>query len=183
MTYIDFVIFPCLWFIYCGSYIIRLVLEKIVLEFLSILLLELLACLLLNKLLSEMCSAVSSRLLIDSRSCWTDSEVALCWIMGKEKGWKSWVKNRVLRVERLQIGVNRFMLLEGKIQHTYRREFAKGMILIGDSQVLTFYLEAKWDVRIQCELEIEYCWKGCDAKPRKGIEVFFENSDDFKTRV
>lgn len=49
------------------------------------------------------------------------------------------------------------MLLEGKIQHTDRREFAKGMILIGDSQVLTFCLEAKWDVRIQCELEIEYC--------------------------
>ena len=45
-----------------------------------------------------MCSAVSLRLLIDSRSCWADSKVALCWIKAKEKGWKSWVKNRVLRV-------------------------------------------------------------------------------------
>ena len=60
------------------------------LESLAILRLELLGCALINKLISEMCSAVSSRLLIGNRFCWTDSEVALCWIIGKEKSCKSW---------------------------------------------------------------------------------------------
>ena len=42
------------------------------LESLAILRLELLGYDLINKLISEMCSAVSSNLLIDNRLCWTD---------------------------------------------------------------------------------------------------------------
>ena len=62
----------------------------------SILRLELLGCVLLNKFVSEMYSAVSSRLLIDSRFCWADSEVTLCWIMRKGKSYKSRVEKRVV---------------------------------------------------------------------------------------
>ena len=61
------------------------------LEFLSILHLELLGCVLQNKFINEVCSAVSSRLLIHNKFCWADSEVVLCWIMGNEKSWKQWV--------------------------------------------------------------------------------------------
>ena len=71
------------------------------LESLAILRLELLGCALINKLISEMCSVVSLRLLIDKRFCWTDSEVVLCCIIGKEKSCKPWGENRVLRVRRL----------------------------------------------------------------------------------
>ena len=70
------------------------------LEFVSILHLELLGCVLQNKFINEVCSAVSSRLLIRNKFCWADSEVALCWIMGNEKSWKPWVENRVLKVSK-----------------------------------------------------------------------------------
>ena len=47
--------------------------------------LELLICVFFSKLISEMCSAFSSQLLIGNRISWTNSEVALCWTLGKEK--------------------------------------------------------------------------------------------------
>ena len=30
--------------------------------------------------------------------CWSDSKIALCWIKGKEKCWKPWVENRVVKI-------------------------------------------------------------------------------------
>ena len=33
--------------------------------------------------------------------CWTDSEVALCWINGKEKSWAHWVENRVVAIRKV----------------------------------------------------------------------------------
>ena len=39
---------------------------------------------------------LKGRVAIDSVYCWSDSEVALCWVKGKEKCWKPWVENRVV---------------------------------------------------------------------------------------
>ena len=75
--------------------------KTVPLESRTILHLELLGCALLNKLISEMYSAVSSRLLIDSIFCWADSGVTLCWIMGKETSYKSWVETRTLRARKV----------------------------------------------------------------------------------
>ncbi|XP_066925160.1 uncharacterized protein [Clytia hemisphaerica] len=33
--------------------------------------------------------------------CWTDSEVARSWIKGKEKAWKDWVENRVVKIRQV----------------------------------------------------------------------------------
>ena len=33
--------------------------------------------------------------------CWSDSQVALCWLKGKNKCWKPWVENRVVKVRKV----------------------------------------------------------------------------------
>ena len=45
--------------------------------------------------------AVSSRVCVDGIFYWTDSEVALCWFMGKEKYWKPWVENPVVAIRKV----------------------------------------------------------------------------------
>jgi len=62
--------------------------------------LELLGCLLLSELIQDVKRAIAGRLEIDLIRCWTDSTVALCWIKGKEKTWKAWVENRVLKIRK-----------------------------------------------------------------------------------
>ena len=62
--------------------------------------LELLSCLLLSTLLSECKLALQRKIKIDKTFCWSDSEVALCWIKGKEKIWKPWVENRVVKIRK-----------------------------------------------------------------------------------
>ena len=55
---------------------------------LSISRLELLGCVLLSKGLKDVLVALKRRASIDSVYCWLDSEVALCWVKGKENCWK-----------------------------------------------------------------------------------------------
>ena len=59
---------------------------------LSIPRLELLACVLLSKVSKDVLVALKGRVSVDSVYCWSDSEVALCWVKGKENvgshGWK-----------------------------------------------------------------------------------------------
>ena len=45
--------------------------------------LELLSCLLLSKLVSQIVTSIGSRIGINAIICWSDSEVALAWIRGK----------------------------------------------------------------------------------------------------
>ena len=59
--------------------------------------LELVGCVLLAKLMKEIKKATRSSVFIDD-TCWTDSNVVLYWIKGKEKCWKPWVENRVVSV-------------------------------------------------------------------------------------
>ena len=56
--------------------------------------LELLGCLLLSKLIKEVLEGIKGRIKLDNIICWSDSEVALCWIRGKER-----VGNLGLRIE------------------------------------------------------------------------------------
>ena len=71
------------------------------LKSLSIPKLELLGCLLLTDLLKECQSAFRGRVEVNDVYCWSDSEIALCWITGKEKCWKPWVENRVVKIRKV----------------------------------------------------------------------------------
>ena len=63
--------------------------------------LELLGCLLLSKLIREVLLGVEKRIKLHDIFCWTDSEVALCWINGKEKSWEPWIENRVVAIRKV----------------------------------------------------------------------------------
>ena len=63
--------------------------------------LELVACLLLTTSIGSIMRGVSSRIKVDSTHCWTDSEVALCWIKGNRKLWKPWVESCVVNIRRV----------------------------------------------------------------------------------
>ena len=55
--------------------------------------LELLACLLLSKLVESVRKAVEVEVEIGSVMLWPDSEIALYWIRGLRLEWKQWVEN------------------------------------------------------------------------------------------
>ena len=56
--------------------------------------LELQAAVLLSKLLPAIVSALKRRFPAIDTYCWSDSEIALCWIKGVNKEWKPWVNHR-----------------------------------------------------------------------------------------
>ena len=55
-------------------------------------------CFLLSRLINNVKSAFSKRLNLSKVFCWTDSRVDFGWIKGKEKSWKVWVENRVVKI-------------------------------------------------------------------------------------
>ena len=63
--------------------------------------LELLSALCLARLMSNVSENLSERLRPESPRCFTDSQVALCWIKGTEKDWKPFVQNRVGEIRQL----------------------------------------------------------------------------------
>ena len=63
--------------------------------------LELLGCLLLSTLVSETQLCMANRIVVDKVNCWSDSQVSLCWVKGKEKSWKPWVENRVVKIRKV----------------------------------------------------------------------------------
>ena len=60
--------------------------------------LELLGCCLLSDLVKQVLEAVKGRIKFDGLYCWSDSQVALCWLKGRTKRWKPWVENRVVKI-------------------------------------------------------------------------------------
>ena len=74
--------------------------------------LELLSCVLLSKLLNEVLSIVTKRICVNNICCWSDSEVALCWIKDKEKSWRPWIENRVVNVRKM-VDRDRWLHVEG----------------------------------------------------------------------
>ncbi len=65
--------------------------------------LELLSALLLARLMDTVISSLSAQLHLAEPVCYTDSKVALFWIVGSEKEWKQFVQNRVLEIRKLQL--------------------------------------------------------------------------------
>ena len=63
--------------------------------------LELLSALLLARLMSSVTDSLSSQMNLMQPRCFTDSQVALFWIVGKEKEWRPFVQNRVNEVRSL----------------------------------------------------------------------------------
>ena len=62
---------------------------------LSIPRLELLACVLLSKLVVSVINAVRLEVQVSNVFCWTDSQIALWWIKQSNERWNVWVQNRV----------------------------------------------------------------------------------------
>jgi len=63
--------------------------------------LELSGCLLLSELVSQVKVVFEETVPVDSVKCWSDSQVALCWLKGKSKSWKPWVENRVVNIRKV----------------------------------------------------------------------------------
>lgn len=63
--------------------------------------LELLSALLLARLISTVRRALEQELQLENISCYTDSQVALCWITGLDREWKQFVMNRVIEIRSL----------------------------------------------------------------------------------
>ena len=62
---------------------------------LSIPRLELMACLLLSRLMVSVKLAVEKEFSVKNIFCWTDLQIALWWIRQSRKEWKIWIQNRV----------------------------------------------------------------------------------------
>lgn len=63
--------------------------------------LELMSALLLARLIDGVKKSLSSNLSLEQPTCYTDSMVALYWIIGVDKVWKQFVQNRVLEIREL----------------------------------------------------------------------------------
>ena len=63
--------------------------------------LELLAALLLSRLITCVHNALKLDLQLEESACFTDSRVALYWIRGMDREWKQFVENRVREIRRL----------------------------------------------------------------------------------
>ena len=63
--------------------------------------LELLAALILARLITHVKKSLSGFLEVSYVRCWSDSEVALYWICGETREWKQFVQNRVLEIRSL----------------------------------------------------------------------------------
>jgi len=61
--------------------------------------LELLSALLLSRLITTVQEALKPELEIIATDCYTDSQVALCWIRGTHREWKQFVHNRVTEIQ------------------------------------------------------------------------------------
>ena len=59
--------------------------------------LELMACVLLSRLMTEVKKAIEKEIVF----CWSDSMVSLWWIKQVSKKWKVWVQSRVLNIKKL----------------------------------------------------------------------------------
>ena len=79
--------------------------------------LELLACLLLSKLVVLVRKALEVEVKIESVMLKSDSEIVLHWIRGLRKEWNQWVENRVTKIQSL-VGTEywRFVLGESILQ-------------------------------------------------------------------
>ena len=75
--------------------------------------LELLAALVLARLITYVKEALELDVGVTNMSCWTDSRVTLFWIKGEEREWKQFVQNRVNEIRSL-VPASRWQHCNGK---------------------------------------------------------------------
>ena len=63
--------------------------------------LELLAALILARLITAVATILTDAMCINSIRCWSDSKVALTWVKGEHQEWKQFVQNCVDEIRRL----------------------------------------------------------------------------------
>ena len=63
--------------------------------------LELMSVLVVARLITNVATSLTPRYQLQPRVCFTDSQVALCWIQGADKDWKPFVQNRTEEMCRL----------------------------------------------------------------------------------
>ena len=63
--------------------------------------LELLSALLLARLVEKVQEALQPEVELGESICYTDSQVALCWIQGQSREWKQFMQNRVVEIRKL----------------------------------------------------------------------------------
>ncbi len=63
--------------------------------------LELMSALILSRLITSVATSLAPRYQLQPHMCFTDSQVALCWIRGADKDWKPFVQNRAEEIRRL----------------------------------------------------------------------------------
>ena len=63
--------------------------------------LELLAALILARLIISMATILTDAMCINSIRCWSDSKVTLTWVKGEHQEWKKCVQNHVNEIRRL----------------------------------------------------------------------------------
>ena len=74
-------------------------------------------------LIDQVKGAIDGRVMLTDVKCWSDSEVALCWIKGRGKRWKLWVENRVVKIRKVVDDEN-WSYAEGRtIQLMYQHGF------------------------------------------------------------
>lgn len=84
--------------------------------------LELLSALLLARLISTIMNTLEPKIELDKPMCYTDSQVALCWIKGVDKEWKQFVQNRVIEIQKLVPLITGDIALELKTQLAFPQE-------------------------------------------------------------
>ena len=75
--------------------------------------LELLGALLLARLITTISDNFKPEMTLDSPVCYTDSQIALCWIRGLDKEWKPFIQNRVSEIRRL-VSIGNWKFCPGK---------------------------------------------------------------------
>ena len=63
--------------------------------------LELLGTLLLARLITSVANSLRSEITLEQAACYSDSQIALCWIRGLEREWKPFIQNRVSEIRKL----------------------------------------------------------------------------------
>ena len=138
-------------------------------------------------------AASQDRIFVNEFFCWTDSEVAFCWIKGKEKCWRPCVENRVVHIREV-VDRERWFHVSGVFnpadiptrvcsRDCIKQWFDGPEILHSDK-----FIEIKFDVSsrlkmveemVHSELKRKSLRDESDAKSVKSNELFVNISNEY----
>ena len=115
--------------------------------------LELLAALILARLITHVGEALEPEVEIAEMTCWTDSRVTLCWIKGEEREWKQFVQHRVNEIRQL-VPVSKWKHCYGK--NNPADVPSRGMSPSGMSECVLWIDGPKWLIEYEETSEEEF---------------------------